>query len=144
MDQVNQVEWGISKIAADKVWQTGNSGQNVLVGSIDTGVRYTHSSLHSNYVGAEKNGWYDPYAKSSEPNDQNGHGTHTMGTIAGSDGIGVAPGAKWLSCKGCKSNGCTEKALLACGQYILCPTDTDGKNKDCSLAPHISSNTLKS
>lgn len=75
------------------------------------------------------------------PNDENGHGTHTMGTICGSHGIGVAPAAKWLSCKGCESTGCTEQALLKCGQFILCPTDIHGNNKNCALAPHISSNS---
>ncbi len=27
---------------------------------------------------------------------QNGHGSHTMGSIAGRNGTGVAPGAQWI------------------------------------------------
>ena len=37
------------------------------------------------------------------PCDDQGHGTHTTGTTAGSDGganqVGVAPGAKWIGCR---------------------------------------------
>src|SRR5436309_2789214 len=80
------------------------------VSSIDTGVRYTHEALKGNWVGGSY-GWYDPYKGQATPYDDHGHGTHTMGTIAGSKGIGVAPGAKWMACKGCDPSGCTEDAL---------------------------------
>jgi len=52
-------------------------------------VRYTHEALLPSYLG--EFGWFDPGSRSELPNDQNGHGTHVTGTIAGvSDrGIGV-------------------------------------------------------
>jgi len=31
---------------------------------------------------------------------------------------------------------------LACGQFLLCPTDVKGQNPDCSRAPHIASNSF--
>lgn len=37
--------------------------------------------------------------------------------------------------------GCPQHALLACGQWVICPTDAQGKNSDCSKAPHIVSNS---
>lgn len=135
------LQWGIDMVKADKVWADGNTGEGIIVSTIDTGVRLSHEILSSNYIGAELNGWLDPYQNTETPNDGNGHGTHTMGTIAGVNGYGVAPGVKWMACKGCSTSGCTEKALLKCGEYTLCPTDTNGKNKNCSLAPHISSNS---
>lgn len=135
------IQWGIAKVEADRVWASGNRGEGIVVGTIDTGVRVSHEILRHNYVGASANGWYDPYKNTAEPNDGNGHGTHTMGTIVGSKGYGVAPGAKWLACKGCSTSQCTEAALLGCGQFILCPHDKDGNNEDCSKAPHVSSNS---
>lgn len=63
-----------------------------------------------------------------------------MGVIVGSGGIGVAPGAKWISCRGCSSSSCTEAALLACGQWIACPTLVDGSSPDCAQAPHVVNN----
>lgn len=135
------IQWGIAKVQAEQVWKTGNKGQGILVSTIDTGVRGTHEILKDNYVGNDKHGWFDPYTNSKTPNDGNGHGSHTMGTICGANGYGVAPEAKWMACKGCDTNRCTEAALLGCGEFTLCPTDTDGNNKDCSLAPHLSSNS---
>ncbi|TMW69617.1 hypothetical protein Poli38472_001773 [Pythium oligandrum] len=91
-------EWGVEKIQAPAVWATGNTGKGVIVGQIDTGVRGTHEAVKGNFRGAY--GWFDPEAKKPEPYDNNGHGSHTMGTIAGINGIGVAPGATWMACKG--------------------------------------------
>uniref|UniRef100_K3XAI4 subtilisin n=1 Tax=Globisporangium ultimum (strain ATCC 200006 / CBS 805.95 / DAOM BR144) TaxID=431595 RepID=K3XAI4_GLOUD len=86
-------------------------------------------------------GWYDPEKKTANPYDQQGHGTHTMGTIAGSGGIGVAPGATWITCKGCRTDGCSESDLLACAQFITCPTTYTGASKDCTKAPDVVSNS---
>ena len=82
-------QWGIMKIGAHAVWRSGNRGQGIRVANIDTGVLVTHEALAGNYV--RQNGWFDPYDKSTIPNDANGHGTHTMGTMVGAKGVGVAP-----------------------------------------------------
>jgi subtilisin family serine protease len=142
-NKTDKVEWGISIISADKVWadaDNGNRGANVIVANIDTGVRGTHESLKDSFLGGTHS-WYDPYDKSDFPKDTNGHGTHTMGSICGTKGVGVAPEAKWMACRGCSTSQCTERALTACGQYITCPTDVNGKNKDCTKAPHVVSNS---
>lgn len=69
-------EWGVQKIQAPEAWgmDGGNSGEGVVVANIDTGVRYTHETLRSNFRGSDY-GWFDPYTGSSNPIDQNGHGT---------------------------------------------------------------------
>jgi len=132
-------EWGIIKVGAPEVWAAGNNGAGIVVANVDTGVRHTHEALSSNYIG--EYGWFDPYTNEEVPFDSNGHGTHTIGTIAGSHGVGVAPGAKWLSCLGCYGGSCYTAELLACGQFITCPTLPDGSKPDCSKAPHIVSNS---
>ncbi|KAL3670704.1 hypothetical protein V7S43_003892 [Phytophthora oleae] len=131
--------WGASKIQATNVWSTGITGQNVIVGTIDTGVRNTHEALVDNWVGGY--GWYDPSQKTATPFDANGHGTHTAATIAGKKGVGIAPGAKWMTCKGCGASSCTLSLLTACAQFMLCPTDTNGNNCNAAKAPHIVSNS---
>lgn len=42
------------------------------------------------------------------------HGTHCTGTICGNNGIGVAPKAKWMACRGCDTTGIknTQKQLM--------------------------------
>ncbi|KAF0709451.1 Aste57867_5916 [Aphanomyces stellatus] len=132
-------EWGIDIIGASSVWAAGNRGEGVVVSNIDTGVRGTHEALKGNF--RADYGWFDPEKKSKSPNDGNGHGTHTLGSIAGANGIGVAPGAQWIACRGCTTSSCPEKTLTACAQWILCPTDTQGNNKKCDKAPHVVSNS---
>ncbi|KAL4156924.1 hypothetical protein PRNP1_005950 [Phytophthora ramorum] len=132
-------QWGVSKINAPDVWATGNTGQGVVIGSIDTGVRGTHEALAGNY--RQSYGWYDPETKTSEPYDSTGHGTHVMGIMAGRYGFGVAPGATWIACKGCRAQGCYGSDLLACFQFMLCPTTPSGVSKDCSKAPNIVNNS---
>ncbi|RLN52891.1 hypothetical protein BBJ29_005323 [Phytophthora kernoviae] len=143
-DLVKQLEkvsaqWGVSKINAPDVWATGNTGQGIVIGAIDTGVRATHEAIASNF--RRSYGWYDPEAKTSTPYDANGHGTHVMGILVGQYGFGVAPGATWMACKGCRAQGCYASDLLACFQFMMCPTTTMGGSKDCTKAPHIVNNS---
>ncbi len=78
---------------------TGGS-PSVLVGDIDTGLDYTHPDLAPNVDSANSANCVSgaPVAGAVAANDDNGHGTHTAGTIAAaSNGIGivgVAPNVK--------------------------------------------------
>jgi subtilisin family serine protease len=155
--QVNSVEWNINQIRANQVWSDfGVTGQNIVVASIDTGVQYTHPALVAKYRGNNGDGtfnhnynWFDPSNVCGNPSvapcDNADHGTHTMGTMVGDDGagnqVGVAPGAKWISAKGCESNSCSDSALLASGQWVVAPTDLNGQNPRPDLAPNIVNNS---
>ena len=142
--QNGENQWGIQKIEAPRTWESFNRGEGVVIAGIDTGVRGTSMFLRNSYVGAENFGWYDPYMKTSEPTDYDlefGHGTHTMGTMVGSNGIGVAPEAKWMACTACDSGSCYEEELIACAEFMACPHDTTGNNADCSKAPFIINNS---
>ncbi|MER7947964.1 S8 family serine peptidase [Streptomyces sp. NPDC096079] len=145
-------EWGISDIQADKVWsQYEDRGEGIVIANVDSGVQYDHPDLVANYRGNNGDGsfthdynWYDPTGQCGTegvPCDNNGHGTHTMGTMAGANGIGVAPGATWIAAKGCESRSCSDGALLAAGQWILAPTDHTGRNPRPELAPNIVNNS---
>jgi subtilisin family serine protease len=152
---VNAVEWGIAAIKADQVWSTfGVRGEGTVVANIDTGVDFDHPALVGKYRG--NNGgsfdhnynWHDPSsvcgAPSLVPCDNNNHGTHTMGTMVGSDGanqIGAAPNARWIAAKGCESNSCSETALLSSGQWVTAPTDLANANPRPDLRPHIVNNS---
>ncbi|KAF0710620.1 hypothetical protein AaE_012451 [Aphanomyces astaci] len=129
------IEWGVKKIQAPALWAQGIKGDGIVVANIDTGVRHTHESLKSNW--RSEYGWFDPYNKTELPNDAEGHGTHVMGTMVGTNGIGVAPHAKWIACKGCSGRLCNQRKVVECGQFLLCPHDNDGKKCDPSKAPHV-------
>ncbi|TMW65424.1 hypothetical protein Poli38472_008066 [Pythium oligandrum] len=132
-------QWGVKKINAPAVWATGNMGEGITIGIIDTGVRATHVAIKGNWRSTY--GWFDPEKKALTPYDATGHGTHVTGIIAGNNGIGVAPNAQWIMCKGCRSTGCFSSDLLACFQFMTCPTRPDGTGADCSRMPRVVSNS---
>lgn len=151
------VKPNISHVQADSVWSLGYRGTGIVVANIDTGVRYTHEALVGQYRGYlggtsynHNYNWWDPSSVCGTPSvapcDNNGHGTHTMGTIVGDDSahinqVGMAPGAKWIACKGCESTSCSDSALLGCAQFIVAPTDLSGNNANPDLRPHVVNNS---
>jgi len=93
--------WGVKRIGAGLVHDSGNKGAGVNVAIIDTGIDYTHSDLNANYVGG-----YDFVNGDDDPMDDDityGHGTHVAGIVAaldnGSGVVGVAPKAKLYALK---------------------------------------------
>ena len=151
---VNSYPWNIQQINAPDVWSGyGTTGEGIIVANIDTGVDYSHPALQQQYRGYigdatfdHAYNWYDPTGTcGTTPCDNNNHGTHTMGSIVGDDGgankIGVAPGARWISAKGCGSNWCSSSHLLAAAQWILAPTDSAGENPDPTKRPHVVNNS---
>jgi subtilisin family serine protease len=157
--RIQAIEWGIQRIRADMVWTGFNDrGEGIVVANIDTGVQYTHPALVNQYRGNNLDGtfdhnynWHDPSKICGNPSlapcDNNGHGTHTMGTMVGDDGdpganqIGVAPHATWIAAKGCESGSCSLAALLSSGQWVVAPTDLMGLNPDPLMAPNIVNNS---
>ncbi|MFD6492354.1 S8 family serine peptidase [Streptomyces sp. NPDC060188] len=145
-------EWGVSDIKADQVWDKYDTrGEGIVIASVDSGVQYDHPDLVAQYRGNNGDGtfthdynFYDPSGtcpSDGTPCDNNGHGTHTMGTMVGKHGIGVAPNATWIAAKGCEASSCSDTNLLAAGQWILAPTDHTGRNPRPDLAPNIVNNS---
>jgi len=101
----------------------GVSGAGVRVGSIDTGVDPTNPEIAGRIVA-----WHDFYAGRPAPYDDNGHGTHTIGTMIGAGvtgaPIGVAPQATVVVAKALGPSGVgLPSDLLAAAQWM---TDPDG------------------
>ncbi len=153
------VGWNINKVGAPDVWADGFTGQGIVIGGQDTGYRWDHDGLINQYRGwngttADHNyNWHDAIhfgggscgADSSEPCDDQGHGTHTMGTMVGDDGgsnqVGMAPGAKWIGCRNMNIGTGSPTSYTECYQWFIAPTDLDGNNPDPSKAPHVINNS---
>lgn len=145
---VNMASWNIEQTNAPFAWSQGFTGRGFVMGNIDTGVRYTHEALRNNYKGSAQNdnthdyNWHDPRGEEI-PFDNNGHGTHVMGSMAGSfaSGIGMAYDATWIAAKGCASSSCSQSDLTSSGQFMAAPTRTNGLNPDPTKAPHVVQNS---
>ncbi|MEU4472333.1 S8 family serine peptidase [Micromonospora sp. NPDC023888] len=137
-------EWNIRQIGADRVWsQLGVTGTGIVVGSSDSGVDGTHPALRAGFRGGDDS-WYDPWDGTRSPTDQGGHGTHTVGSAVGRDGIGVAPDAQWVGCVNLDRNLGSPAHYLDCLQFMLAPFPaggdpfTDGRPE---RAPQVLSNS---
>ncbi len=146
------IEPNILHVLADQVWTLGYTGEGLVVANVDTGVRYSHNALVNQYRGNlggsfdHNYNWWDPYGDHpTSPADDNGHGTHTMGTTVGDDGganrIGMAPGAQWMACRACNTNDCTDTALLECAQFIAAPWDLNKANANPDKRPNVVNNS---
>jgi len=96
-DLYKQYQWDIKQVTNNGAsWDmsggTGKStnGKDIVVAVVDTGIDYTHPDIKANYA----------YGKSFVPGypdamDQNGHGTHVAGSIAGKGRVlGIGPDLK--------------------------------------------------
>ncbi len=123
-------EWNIVMIGADRVWSDfGATGEGIVVGQSDSGVAGQHPAIAAQYRGngsSDDYNWLDPWYGTPSPVDVGGHGTHTLGTILGSNGIGVAPGAQWFACRNLARNLGNPALYLGCMQFMLAPYPPDG------------------
>jgi serine protease AprX len=157
------VEWNVARVNADQVWAQGYTGQGVVVAAQDTGFDWDHPALQDAYRGwdgataSHDYNWHDaiheedPHSApgnacgydSPIPCDDESHGTHTMGTLVGSGGIGVAPGARWIGCRNMEERWGTPATYIECFDFFLAPYPVEGDpsagNPD--LAPDVISNS---
>lgn len=146
----------IAWIGADQAWEQGTRGSGVTVGVIDSGARHTHELIRQQYRGWNGGGyehdynWFQPAGGSPEPTTPNPHGSHVTGTIVGDNHaadpaqrrrLGVAPGAQWIACEGFPFDGDPTYSLLACGEFMLAPTRTDGSEPRPDLRPQVVNNS---
>lgn len=118
--------WSVSLIGADRVWrELGVTGAGVVVGSSDSGVDGAHPALAAGFRGGDDS-WYDPWEHRRTPGDRDGHGTHTVGSAVGRDGIGVAPDARWVGCVNLGRNLGSPAHYLDCLQFMLAPFPPGG------------------
>jgi len=133
-------------INAPEAWSVSTGSQNVVVGVIDTGIDYNHPDLQNNVwmnpgetgtdggghnkatngIDDDGNGYIDDVRgwdfanNDNDPFDDNGHGTHTSGTIGaeGNNSIGIV-GVNWhvrimpLKFLGANGSGDTANAVAA-------------------------------
>ncbi|MCB0661992.1 MAG: S8 family serine peptidase [Saprospiraceae bacterium] len=162
----NVLNWGLDMIQAPLVWKAGFTGEGVTVAGQDTGYDWDHIILKPKYRGYRGTdapdhnyNWHDgiheisPLAGDSlnpcglsinEPCDDNNHGTHTMGTMVGSNGddyYGVAPDARWIGCRNMERGNGSPASYMECFEWFLAPTDLNDENPNPDMSPHVINNS---
>jgi subtilisin family serine protease len=135
-------QWDWPKIDAPAAWTNATGSHSIVVTDIDTGMDYNHEDLAANAwentaecsgtknKDDDKNGYVDDchgidtINGDTDPIDDNGHGTHTGGTIGavGNNGKGVT-GMNWkvqvMPCKSHNSTGSGSiSSIIECFQYV--------------------------
>jgi serine protease AprX len=155
------VEPNIALVGAPAVWSRGFTGQGIVIGTADTGVTWDHPALKNHYRGfngatvSHDYNWHDAIhnataanpcgSDSPVPCDDDSHGTATASLTVGDDGagnqIGMAPGARFISCRNMDQGTGTPARYTECFQFMLAPTDHTGANPRPDLAAHVINNS---
>lgn len=99
-DDLSGLQWDMAQIHAPEARAINGGSPSVVVGDIDTGLDFTHPDLAPNVDFANSVSCIGgvPNQSPSAWMDDNGHGTHTAGTIAAAKNtigiVGVAPNVK--------------------------------------------------
>ncbi|MEY2431123.1 MAG: hypothetical protein QOC92_848, partial [Acidimicrobiaceae bacterium] len=137
----DQTKRGTHDVGADAAWLNGITGKDVVVGVTDTGIDEFHSDLAGkvdafvNCMGVIPSvltavndiGQCVP----SPGNDDNGHGTHVSGIVAGNAAgnnelPGMAPDAHLVGAKVCSAAGTCLNSSVMAGMVTLATPKADG------------------
>jgi len=131
--------YGLDSLEVPEVWEKyGLRGEGVSVGVMDTGWS-NHADLAGKVIRSKD---FISTFEENQPNDDQGHGTHCMGTIGGGSAsgkaIGIAPDVKFIVAKIFDSRGRSSRsAILKAMQWITDP-DGDPETRDF---PRVISNS---
>jgi len=151
-DVPNNKLWGINKIHSTTAWAKTQGSEDVVVAVVDTGIDFNHPALNQNMwvnqaelngkpgVDDDGNGYVDDIygadfiSGHDSPLDDEGHGSHVAGTIAGFNPadkfFGVAPHARVMAVKTHNTKGEGSKSSVVKG--ILYAADMGARVLNCS------------
>ena len=110
-DPLSYAQWDMRQIHVPEAYEITGGSPSVVVGDIDTGLDWTHPDLAANVDFANSVSCVSgvPNTDPAAWMDDNGHGTHTAGTIAAAKNgigiVGVAPNVKIAGIKAGNADG---------------------------------------
>jgi lantibiotic leader peptide-processing serine protease len=119
-DTLSGLQWDMRQIHTPEAHAITGGSPAVLVGDIDTGIDFNHPDLQANIDVANSANCVSGVAvQGTAAQDDNGHGTHTAGTIAAAANgfgiVGVAPNVKVAAIKSGNAAGYFFPEAVVCG-----------------------------
>jgi subtilisin family serine protease len=142
-DTFSAYQWDMRQMHAPEAHLVTGGSDAVVVGTIDTGVDYRHPDLRENISDAHSasciEGVLTPGAAAA--NDDNGHGTHTAGTIAAAANgigiVGVAPNVKVAGIKAGNADGYFFPEAVVCAFMWAGDRQLDVVNNSYYVDPYL-------
>jgi lantibiotic leader peptide-processing serine protease len=119
-DPLSGEQWDMVQIHVPEAYAINKGSPDVVVGDIDTGLDWSHPDLAANVDFADSASCVGgvPDQNPAAWMDDNGHGTHTAGTIAADDNgigvVGVAPDVKIAGIKTATAEGFFYPEAVVC------------------------------
>jgi subtilisin family serine protease len=119
-DSLSPLQWDMRQIHSPEAHAVTGGSPSILVGDIDTGIDFNHPDLRQNIDVADSvNCTSGKPVAGLAAQDDNGHGTHTAGTIAAASNgfgiVGVAPNVRIAAIKSGDAAGFFFPDAVVCG-----------------------------
>jgi lantibiotic leader peptide-processing serine protease len=143
VDPLEGLQWDMAQIHAPEAHAITGGSPSVLVGDIDTGLDYTHPDLAANVSDANSVNCTSgaPVPGKVAADDDNGHGTHTAGTIAAAANgigiVGVAPNVKIAGIKAGNADGFFFPEAVICSFVWAATHHVDVTNNSYFADPYL-------
>jgi lantibiotic leader peptide-processing serine protease len=141
-DPLTGLQWDMTQINVPAAHAINDGDASVHVADLDTGLDFTHPDLAPVYDASRST---DCSSGTPSPlgvgNDQNGHGTHTAGTIAAAANgigiVGVAPGVRIAGVKTSNDAGFFFPEMVICAYMWVATHDIDVTNNSYFADPWL-------
>jgi lantibiotic leader peptide-processing serine protease len=141
-DSLSPLQWDMRQIHAPQAHAITGGSPAVLVGDIDTGIDFNHPDLRQNIDVADSvNCVSGAPVPGLAAQDDNGHGTHTAGTIAAAANgfgiVGVAPNVHIAAIKSGDADGFFFPEAVVCGFIWAATHHVDVTNNSYFADPYL-------
>src|SRR5213080_2045477 len=141
-DTLSPLQWDMRQIHTPEAHAITGGSPAVLVGDIDTGIDFTHPDLQPNIdVANSANCVSGAPVAGLAAQDNNGHGTHTAGTIAAASNgfgiVGVAPNVKIAGIKAGNADGFFFPEAVVCAFVWAATHHVDVTNNSYFADPYL-------
>jgi subtilisin family serine protease len=141
-DSLSSLQWDMRQIHTPEAHAITGGSPAVLVGDIDTGIDFHHPDLRQNIdVADSANCVSGVPVQGTAAQDDNGHGTHTAGTIAAASNgfgiVGVAPNVKIAGIKAGDSAGFFFPEAVVCSFMWAATHHVDVTNNSYFADPYL-------